>query len=118
MIKYSIFSAIIAVVLTFLYMIFFNSMDATAAIATSSITALIITFWFGKSEKRLPTRSEKNKIIIIYWMLMLLIYLTPVYLSEKSTTAGMFHMVILATAYPMFMLILFKDKFIQNYIKN
>lgn len=116
--QYSIYSTIIATILTLIFIFIFKSSVSTVAIPAALATAYIITFWFGKSEKRLPSKNEKNKFIMLYWFLMLLIYIAPAYLLPNSTTAGILLMLVSATTYPMFMLILFKDKFLLKYVED
>lgn len=117
MIRYSLIATLVAFITTLISMVVFKSFDATSSIACSGITALIMIQVWGRSRKPLPTPSEKNTFLLIYWILMSVIFLMPT-LVISSNPWGVANVLILAGAYPLFMLILFREKFLLKHVQN
>lgn len=117
MIKYTFLATFIALISTLISIFVFKSFDAASSIACACITAILINYAWGKSKKRLPTANEKMIFLISYWILMLVIFLVPTSFMPH-TAAGLGTMFVLATAYPIFMSIFFREKFLMKYVEE
>lgn len=117
MIKYSLIATLVAFISTVISIVVFKSFDATSSIASASITALVMIQIWGRSKKRLPTSNEKNIFLISYWLFMLTLFLIPAQFIN-SNPWGITNVIILATAYPLFMLIFFREKTLVKFVQK
>ena len=116
MIKYSFLAALIASISTFIAIIYFKELSATTSIIGSSIAALVIIQIWGRRRKRLPTKKEKTKFILIYSLLMFIILFMPILFSASYNAAGLSIRFITLLAYPIWMLIFFNDKSLLKFV--
>jgi len=114
-IKYSLLATVIAFISILISMFVFEAFDALSSIICASITALIMIEIWGRTKKRLPTAREKSLFLLSYWALMLLLFMLPSTFAFYNAW-GWLHMVVLATTYPLFMLMLFTDKQLARHV--
>ena len=117
MIKYSLLATVTAVISTLISIFVFKSFGTSSTIACACITAVLISYIWGKSQKRLPKPGEKTAFLIFYWLMMLIIFLVPTAVLPH-TASGLGTMFVLASAYPIFMSIFFKEKFLIKYVEE
>lgn len=112
MIRYALLATIIAAVTTFCIVVFFRTYGTTVSIISAAITAFIVTSVWGHFKKRQPTFHEKTILILVYWVLTITLLLGPVFLVHRYSL-GLAVMLMNTTAYPIMMLIFFRDKFLS-----
>ncbi len=117
MIRYSLLATLIAFIGILISLFAFKRFDALSSIAGASITAVIMIEIWGRRKKRLPTAKERSLFLISYWVMMLTLYMLPSTFTQYNSW-GWLHMFVLATNYPLFMLLLFTDRQLTKHVRK
>lgn len=116
MFKYSLLAAFIAVVSTFIPILYFKYFGSTEALIGAGIAALILVEVWGRRKKRFPTPKEKTSFLLSYFLIMVIFICTPALLAGRYTIPGLLLMFILSFVYPIWMAILFNERSLKRFV--
>ncbi|WP_162934930.1 hypothetical protein [Pseudomonas cavernae] len=118
MLKYGIVLGIFSAAASVLAFAILKKASISIPIGCGLVSGLIMTYWFPRKQKRVPTPREFKTVTGIYGIFMAIVTLLPLLSAAKYTLPGLLTLGMYVLAYPVFFTFMFNEKHVTAQLQK